>query len=133
MLDPHSGVPRHRQLAAELRARITSGEWLPGTLLPPEARLSHEYGVGRGTVRRAVAELRREGLIDAAPGRGTQVREQIEREPVRVQRGSQVVARMPSPEERASLDIPEGVPVLIVTIGGRSRVLSAERTVLTFA
>lgn len=134
MIDPHSGVPRHLQLAAMLRARLAAGEWAPGAMLPSETRLSQDYGVGRGTVRRAVTLLRVEGLVDVAPGYGTRVREPVEQQQVRVPRGSTVQARMPSAAERAELDIPEGVPVLVVTLGGRPRgTYAADRTVLTFA
>lgn len=115
MIDPHSGVPRHLQLAHELRGRITSGQWPPGTLVPSETRLSQEYEVGRGTVRRAVALLRAEGLVDVAPGHGTRVRgqepdlEELAGEPDQL-----VSARMPTPEERARWRMAEGVPVLVV-------------------
>lgn len=133
MIDPHSGVPRHRQLAALLRERLTVGEWAPGALLPSETRLSQDYRVGRGTVRRAIAVLRAEGLLDVAAGHGTRVREAVQLQPVRVARGSTARGRMPTDAERATLDIPEGVPVLVVTIGGRERVLPCDRTLLTFA
>ncbi|WKU03774.1 GntR family transcriptional regulator [Micromonospora sp. HUAS LYJ1] len=131
MISPHTRVPVAYQLAAVLRARILNGTYPPGALLPSETRLSQEHGVGRGTVRRAVAELRAEGLVDAASGRGTRVREAADREIVSVPRGALVSARMPTPEERAELDIPEGVPVQVVTLGGRVRgVHPADRVTL---
>ncbi|WFE45279.1 GntR family transcriptional regulator [Verrucosispora sp. WMMD1129] len=134
MIDPHSGVPRHRQLADVLRARIARGEYAPGDLLPSETRLSQEYEVGRGTVRRAVSLLRAEGLVDAASGRGTQVREPVEVERVAVPRGALISARPPTPDERASLAIPEGVHVLVVSVGGRVRgVYPADRVLLSTA
>ncbi|XTZ18214.1 GntR family transcriptional regulator [Micromonospora echinospora] len=115
MIDLHSGVPRHRQLADVLRARIRSGEWPPGSLLPSETRLSQEYGLGRGTVRRAVAILRAEGLVDVASGRGTRVRIQGEDLEELIGEPDQfVTARMPTPEERALHQMAEGVPVLVV-------------------
>ena len=42
-------------------------------MLPPEPKLMEEYEVSRGTLRRALDELRRLGLIDPQPGRGTLV------------------------------------------------------------
>jgi GntR family transcriptional regulator len=115
VIDLHSGVPRHKQLADELRARIRSGEWPPGKLLPSETRLSQEYGLGRGTVRRAVAILRGEGLVDVASGRGTRVRSQpAEVEELIGEPDQFVTARMPTPEERAQFQLAEGVPVLVV-------------------
>lgn len=119
-LDPHSGVPLHRQLAAALRARIAAGEWLAGALLPSQARIGHEYGVG-ATVLAAVNALRTEGLVDVERGTGIRVREPAEEKVVSVPRGAQIRSRPPTAEERAELDIPEGVSLLVVTVGGRER------------
>lgn len=133
-LDPHSGVPLHRQLAAILRARIAAGEWAAGTLLPAQARIGYDYGVGKATVQAAVIALRTEGLVDVERGVGIRVREPAEQQRVAVPRGAQVSARMPTTEERAALDVPDGVPVLVVELGGRVRgVYAADRTVLTLS
>ena len=130
-LDPHSGVPLHRQLAVALRARIAAGEWPAGGLLPAQARIGHDYGVGKATVQAAVNALRAEGVIDVERGVGIRVREPAERELVAVPRGAEIEARMPTPEERASMGIPEGVPVQVVTTGGRVRgVYPADRITL---
>ncbi|MFI6266181.1 GntR family transcriptional regulator [Micromonospora sp. NPDC051006] len=131
MIDPHSGVPRHRQLADELRARVEAGDYAPGALLPSETRLSQECGVGRGTVRRAIGILRSEGLVDVASGRGTRVREAGAPELVKVPRGARVRSRMPTPQERAELDMPEGVPLLLVLYGGKTKRYAADRTELS--
>ena len=40
-------------VAAALRERIDSGEWLPGEALPGVVALAGEYGVGKSTVARA--------------------------------------------------------------------------------
>lgn len=134
MIDPHSGVPAHRQLAELLRARTASGEFPAGSLLPAAPRLRHEYGVGKATVQKALDTLRAEGLIELDRGIGMRVREPVERRRVSVPRGSLVRARMPTPQERADLDVPEGVPVLIVVLGGRERgPYPADRTDLTFS
>lgn len=133
MIDPHSGVPAWRQLADDLRVRIASGEWPPGGLLPSRPRLMHEYGVGRSTVQSAMIALRTDGLIDFEHGIGIRVREVPEEELVKVPRGARVRTRMPTPEERAELGIPSGVPVLVVAFGGRERILSGDKTTLTIA
>lgn len=62
------------QIADTLRARIAAGELPAGSLLPSEAALCGEYGVVRNTVRRALAALEAEGLIETLPGRGRMVR-----------------------------------------------------------
>jgi DNA-binding FadR family transcriptional regulator len=115
MIDPHSGIPRWRQLAADLRRRIASGELAPGADLPSEVRLSQEYGVGRATVRRAIAELRSDGLVDVVHGYGTRVRGPVERAEVTAEADSVISTRMPTPAERAAFAMADGVPMLVVT------------------
>src|SRR5438128_5140332 len=66
---------QYRQLADLIRAGIESGEFPPGSLLPPENELTQRYGVSRRTVNRAVVILRGEGLVRVDRGRGTVVRE----------------------------------------------------------
>jgi DNA-binding GntR family transcriptional regulator len=45
-----SPVPPYQQIAADLRARIISGDLPPGSKLPAYATLADRYGVGKGTV-----------------------------------------------------------------------------------
>jgi DNA-binding GntR family transcriptional regulator len=63
----------YKDITAALRARITSGEFAPGGLLPSESALCAEYRVARNTLRRALDQLASEGLITASPGRGRTV------------------------------------------------------------
>ncbi len=72
-LDRTIRTPLYRQLAAQLRRRILSGELPPGTRLPPERRLAAMLGVNRSTVVSAYRELAAEGLISGHVGRGTVV------------------------------------------------------------
>lgn len=74
MVDRRSGVPAFRQVAADLREKITSGLLAPGDRLPSERELVDEYGVSRPTVRDAVNLLRSEGLVTSEHGRGVFVR-----------------------------------------------------------
>ncbi|MGH3750939.1 MAG: GntR family transcriptional regulator, partial [Micromonosporaceae bacterium] len=62
-------------LAAELKRRIESGELPPGALLPTETDLERETGHSRTTVRDAIKDLKRQGLVVTVQGRGTSVRE----------------------------------------------------------
>jgi GntR family transcriptional regulator len=71
---PDDRLPRYRRLAEALAARVRAGEWPPGTALPAESRLAAEAGVALGTVRAALADLEREGLVERRQGRGTFVR-----------------------------------------------------------
>ena len=51
----------------------TSGEIGRGKLLPSTRTLMQRYEVSDGTVKRAVAQLRAEGLVKTEPGRGVYV------------------------------------------------------------
>lgn len=73
VIDRESGVPLYRQLADLLRAKIDSGEYPPGKLLPSELTLQQEHGLARDTVRQALDILRAEGRVVTYPGRGTAV------------------------------------------------------------
>ena len=66
----------YQRLAARLRQRIASGEWPPGSRLPSGRELREEYGVGRGVVEYAVAQLRHDGLIETRPGARPEVARQ---------------------------------------------------------
>lgn len=115
VIDPTADRAVFRQLADLLRDRILSGDLPPGAPLPSELRLSQEYGLSRTTVRQAIGILRAEGLVLVQPPRGTFVRTLAPTETITLQAGDTVTARMPTPEERKTLDVPEGVPVLVVT------------------
>ncbi|GGT60615.1 MULTISPECIES: GntR family transcriptional regulator [Streptomyces] len=64
-----------RQIADDLRARIESGELVPGDRLPGEPSLVKTYGVAKMTANQALKILVSEGLAVARPGSGTYVRE----------------------------------------------------------
>jgi GntR family transcriptional regulator len=56
-----------------LRKRLETGEWSLGNQVPTIERLMAEYDVSRATIREAMAQLEREGLISRTRGRGTYV------------------------------------------------------------
>jgi DNA-binding FadR family transcriptional regulator len=58
---------------AELRHRITSGDWPVGSRIPAEPALVELLGVGRNTVREAVQSLVHAGLVERRQGSGTYV------------------------------------------------------------
>ncbi|PSK99620.1 GntR family transcriptional regulator [Murinocardiopsis flavida] len=51
------------RIRSDLEAKISSGEWPPGTRVPTEAELGRSYGVSRVTVQRAVQQLVQQGLV----------------------------------------------------------------------
>lgn len=63
--------PLHSIVASRAEARIRSGEWAPGTRLPPERELCRVLDISRATLRQALAELEQRGLISRHQGRGT--------------------------------------------------------------
>lgn len=69
-------MPLYHKLALILRNRILSGELREGEYIPTEFQLSEIYSVSRTTVRQAVAELCRQGLLERRQGKGTVVRKQ---------------------------------------------------------
>lgn len=64
----------YAQIAETLRQRIHSGHLIPGSPLPSESALCKEFSVVRNTIRRALAMLENEKLIETLPGKGRAVR-----------------------------------------------------------
>ena len=71
------GVTLWRQIAGQIQGEIASGAYKPGARLPTEAELSTRFGVNRHTVRRALEELSRDGLVRVEQGRGSFVAEDV--------------------------------------------------------
>lgn len=59
-----------QEVAADLRRRIHTGEFVAGTRLPSEASLAEEYRVTRSLVRGAMAKLARQSLVLSRPRDG---------------------------------------------------------------
>ncbi|AHG62537.1 transcriptional regulator, GntR family [Advenella mimigardefordensis DPN7] len=68
------GTALHQQIFLVLRDGIIQGLYAPGTALPKEEALVKLFGVARATVRRALADLEAEGLVQRRHGSGTFVR-----------------------------------------------------------
>jgi len=66
-----SGVPLYHQIQHLLRHRIHNGLYGAGTQIPSEHDLSAELEVSRVTLREALRELVREGLLVKVQGKGT--------------------------------------------------------------
>lgn len=70
--DPASAsASLHARILSDLRDRILSGAWAPGTRVPFEHELAVQYGCARMTVNKAVAELARAGLVERRRKAGT--------------------------------------------------------------
>ncbi|BDB27632.1 GntR family transcriptional regulator [Cupriavidus sp. P-10] len=70
MAKSNSPVPRYHQIYLILRQQIASGIF-DQSGLPPELRLVEQYQVARVTMRRALSELVKEGLVYRRAGHGT--------------------------------------------------------------
>jgi GntR family phosphonate transport system transcriptional regulator len=71
------GISLWRQIASRLQHDIGAGVYPPGGRLPTEAELSQHFRVNRHTVRRALEELSRGGLVRVEQGRGSFVAEDV--------------------------------------------------------
>ncbi len=65
----------HQSIRESIRRRLTSGEWLPGALMPGETEIAAEFGCARSTVNRALRGLAEEGLIERKRRAGTRILE----------------------------------------------------------
>ena len=74
---PGHPTPVWRQIARRLGATIGKHGLQPGDRLPTEAELSAQFGVNRHTVRRAIEQLAREGLVRVEQGRGSFVADEL--------------------------------------------------------
>ncbi|MGI5211609.1 winged helix-turn-helix domain-containing protein [Plantactinospora sp. CA-290183] len=134
MIYPNRAPVGYQDLADILRARVSSGEIPPGRRLPSEGTLAQTYGVATRTARAALQQLRNEGLAELARGYGVVVREHVDPELITVEPGSTVSARNPTPQERREYEVPEGVPLLVVTgSDGLSDLYPAHRYRVVFA
>lgn len=67
-------LPAYLQIAELLGRDIAAGRLADGARLPPERRLAAELGVSVGTLRKALADLQRRGLLTRRQGSGNYVR-----------------------------------------------------------
>ena len=67
-------LPLYQRLADTLRERIAERVYRPGDPFPSENDLAAEYKVAPGTVRQALGQLTREGILERFHGTGTFVR-----------------------------------------------------------
>lgn len=70
-IDRSKGKPLYRQVEEYLLARISSDQYKPGDVIPPERELCKELDVSRFTVRKAIQELVYKGYLYRVQGNGT--------------------------------------------------------------
>lgn len=70
-LDRDSPLPLYQQIEEWIRHQTASGVWPEGSQIPAEQELTERLGVNRGTLRKAIANLMKEGLLEPVHGKGT--------------------------------------------------------------
>jgi DNA-binding GntR family transcriptional regulator len=144
-LQKTSEWPLYKQLMLRLRNDITAGVYPAGERIPGEQALCEIYGVSRVTVRKALEEIVRGGLLVRHQGKGTFVaQEKIKRDLSHVtsfsdacaQAGQSAQTRLierrreaATEEDRLKLGIPEGGEVISVC---RLRLTDGEPVMLEF-
>jgi DNA-binding transcriptional MocR family regulator len=126
--DLGSGQVTHWHAANRLREEIMSN-LAPGDKLDSEQALADRYGVARNTMRKAIAQLREEGILASRHGRGTFVAAIPRRRQISLRPGDRARARLPDDSERDHRGLPPGVPVLVVMrAAGRIEYYDSSRT-----
>ncbi|UCD37243.1 MAG: GntR family transcriptional regulator [Fidelibacterota bacterium] len=69
-IDIQNPTPLYRQISADIKQQISSGELLPGDQIPSQNELARQYGVSLLTVKQARAELINSGLLYSRVGKG---------------------------------------------------------------
>jgi GntR family transcriptional regulator len=120
----------YRRIAADLKRGIAADEFADGSRFPSESELAARYGASRGTIRRAFAMLRAEGVLASRQGArrvvvGSQVQDFAELRSFSAwarSTGSTPGARLVGFERRpgladeaAALDVARGAPVWLMT------------------
>jgi GntR family transcriptional regulator len=65
--------PVYARLAAQIKQKISSGEFPPGSRIPSDTAIGQAYGVAIMTVRSAIRILSEQGLLKRVHGSGTYV------------------------------------------------------------
>ncbi len=70
-LNTDSSKPLYVQLMQKIKNSIGNGELQVGSRIPTEQEMCSEYGVSRITVRKAIADLEKQGILEKKQGKGT--------------------------------------------------------------
>ena len=127
-VDREAESSAYRQIAKDIRDRITSGDLRGRRRLPSEKDLQFEYGVARQTIRRAIATLVELGLVRPVQGRGTFIRS-LDLTTVSLEPGMRIISRPATAQERETMELDDGASVLVIErAGGEVEVLPADST-----
>ncbi|MBA2481276.1 MAG: GntR family transcriptional regulator [Planctomycetes bacterium] len=79
-IDTTSAEPFYQQIKDSLRGQIAAGIIRAGACIPDERSMAQSLNVSRKTTRRALLELTEEGLLRRVRGKGTFVRDSLNRQ-----------------------------------------------------
>src|SRR3954471_15289125 len=68
---PMSSVPMHTQIREIVRRRVLDGTYAPHSQMPSESQMMEAFDVSRITIRQALGDLQKEGLIFKVAGKGS--------------------------------------------------------------
>ena len=66
-----------QEVSEKLVAKITSGDWPVGSIIPGEIELAEQLSVSRDTVRKALDALVKAELVERRPHIGTRDRKSV--------------------------------------------------------
>ena len=72
-LDNQGSQPLYKQLEEKIIQDIENGIYRKGQKIPTEKELSQMYDVSRMTVRKALEEITKQGILERHAGKGTYV------------------------------------------------------------
>ena len=122
-------APIYQDIATVIEREVLSGKWRPGDRIPAEPELMERFGASRGTLRLAIAELVKKGLLYRQSGRGTFVLDPelesvtrffrfehlVSDEPIVLE--TRVLEQGPAPADAATaeaLDLAQGAEIMLV-------------------
>jgi GntR family transcriptional regulator len=127
--------PLYHQVFGLLYQRIVQGSYPPGSQIETEHELAASFGVSRATVRQAVGELVKRGLVARQQGRGTFVTGALPVTEARVVGELTALIRETAHAAIKRSSLRHGVPVppdvaeLLHTSEGKGTVLERVRTI----
>jgi GntR family transcriptional regulator len=71
IFESNSPIPLYKQIKDALRSGILDGEYPPHSRMPSESELQEMFEVSRITIRQALGDLQKEGLIFKVHGKGS--------------------------------------------------------------
>ena len=76
IINPKSNKPKYQQLKSYLLTQMGNGRYKPGEVIPSENLLAKRLKIAPSTVRQALGELEKDGLVTRIRGKGTFVKKE---------------------------------------------------------